>query len=143
MSMGCLNNIITNSKYYQYVFWFSSASAILAVLLNLYFIQLYGIIGAAYATLIVIVVINLLKIMLVQIAFKMNPFGKKTILTLIAIFGLYGIFSNFSIDFSPLVTLLIRSLLIVIAFSFVTYFLRLTDDFQGFLTNHFTSRKKS
>ena len=25
MSMGCLNNIITNSKYYAYVFWFRLA----------------------------------------------------------------------------------------------------------------------
>ena len=77
MSMGCLNNIITNSKYYHYVFWFSIASAILAVILNIFFIKLYGIIGAAYATLIVIVFINLMKILLVQLTFNMNPFGKK------------------------------------------------------------------
>ena len=49
MSMGCLNNIITNSQYYYYVFWFSTLSAVLAVLLNLYLIRWYGIIGAAYA----------------------------------------------------------------------------------------------
>ena len=30
MSMGCLNNIISNSKYYIYVFWFSVSSALLA-----------------------------------------------------------------------------------------------------------------
>ena len=34
MSMGCLNNIISNSKYYSYVFWFSVSSAVLAVFLN-------------------------------------------------------------------------------------------------------------
>ena len=49
MSMGCLNSIISNSKYYSYVFWFSLGSAILAVILNYYFINFYGIIGAALA----------------------------------------------------------------------------------------------
>ena len=61
MSMGCLNNIISNSKYYSYVFWFSVSSALLAVVLNYYFINSYGILGAAMATLIVIVFINLCK----------------------------------------------------------------------------------
>ena len=37
MSMGCLNNIISNSKHYSYVFWFSISSAILAVFFKLYF----------------------------------------------------------------------------------------------------------
>ena len=59
MSMGCLNSIISNSKYYSYVFWFSLGSAILAVILNYYFINFYGIIGAALATLIVVVFIQI------------------------------------------------------------------------------------
>ena len=62
MSLGCLNNIITNSKYYPYVFWFSTISAVLAVVLNLYLIQWYGIIGAAYATLMVIVLVPSLRV---------------------------------------------------------------------------------
>ncbi len=143
MSMGCLNNIITNSKYYHYVFWFSTASAVLAVLLNIYFIQLYGIIGAAYATLIVIVLINLMKILLVQLTFKINPFGKKTILILLAIFGVYLIFSYINFDFSPFISLLLRSLLIGLVFTLISYLLKLTGDFQDFLSNFLIFKKKS
>jgi O-antigen/teichoic acid export membrane protein len=142
MSMGCLNNIITNSKYYHYVFWFSTASAVLAVLLNIYFIQLYGIIGAAYATLIVIVLINLIKILLVQLTFKINPFGKKTILILLAIFGVYLIFSYINFDFSPFISLLLRSLLIGLVFTLISYLLKLTGDFQDFLSNFLIFKKK-
>ena len=31
MSMGCINNIISNSKYYPYIFWFSLISGFSAV----------------------------------------------------------------------------------------------------------------
>ena len=96
MSMGCLNNIITNSKYYAYVFWFSISSAILAVLLNLYLLPLYGIIGAAYATLIVIVIINVFKILLVQLKFKIIPYGRESLLTMGIIILIYLIISKIS-----------------------------------------------
>jgi len=142
MSMGCLNNIITNSKYYHYVFLFSTTSAVLAILLNIYFIKLYGIIGAAYATLIVMVLINLMKILLVQFTFKINPFGKKTILILLVIFTLHLIFSHIDLDFPPIISLVLRSLLIGLLFSFISYLLKLTEDFQIFLTNLISFKKK-
>jgi O-antigen/teichoic acid export membrane protein len=142
MSMGCLNNIITNSKYYHYVFLFSTTSAVLAILLNIYFIKLYGIIGAAYATLIVMVLINLMKILLVQFTFKINPFGKKTLLILLVIFSLHLIFSHIDLDFPPIISLALRSLLIGLLFSFISYLLKLTEDFQIFLTNLISFKKK-
>ena len=61
MSMGCLNNIIINSKYYYYVFWFSTLSAIMAVILNLYLIKWYGIIGAALSTAIALIILSILR----------------------------------------------------------------------------------
>ena len=91
MSMGCLNNIISNSKYYSYVFWFSISSAILAVALNYIFIQSHGIIGAAFATLIVIVFINLCKIVLVAVLFKIHPYSKKSLGIFISVLLIYGL----------------------------------------------------
>ncbi|MDA9893862.1 oligosaccharide flippase family protein, partial [Flavobacteriaceae bacterium] len=91
MSMGCLNNIISNSKYYSYVFWFSISSAILAVALNYVFIQSHGIIGAAFATLIVIVFINLCKIVLVAVLFKIHPYSKKSLGIFISVLLIYGL----------------------------------------------------
>ena len=134
MSLGCLNNIITNSKYYAYVFWFSTTSAVLAVVLNLYLIQWYGIIGAAYATLMVIVLINFLKILLVQLRFKINPYSKKTFLTLGIILILYLTISEISFEFDPFASLVLRSVLITAAFSLLAYLLKLTMDLQQFFS---------
>lgn len=143
MSMGCLNNIITNSKYYSYVFWFSTASAILAVILNLYFIQWYGIIGAAYATLIVIVMINFLKILLVQVRFKINPYSKQTLYTLGIILLLYFCISWIPFDFTPFFSLVLRSLFIGTVFAILAYSLKLTGDIQAFLSKILPSVKKT
>ncbi|MDG1028643.1 MAG: oligosaccharide flippase family protein [Bacteroidetes bacterium] len=142
MSLGCLNNIITNSKHYAYVFWFSTTSAILAVVLNLYLIQWYGIIGAAYATLMVIVLINFLKILLVQLRFKINPYSKKTFLTLGIVLILYFTISEVSFEFDPFVSLVLRSILITAAFSILAYLLKLTVDLQQFLSKILPFLKK-
>jgi O-antigen/teichoic acid export membrane protein len=143
MSLGCLNNIITNSKYYVYVFLFSTISAVLAVVLNLYLIQWYGIIGAAYATLMVIVLINFLKILLVQLRFKINPYSNKTFLSLGIVLLLYLTISEMSFDYAPFVALVLRSTLITVAFSLLAYLLRLTDDVQQFLGKILPSAKRS
>ena len=133
MSMGCLNSIITNSKYYVYVFWFSTISSVLAVILNLYLIQWYGIIGAAYATLMVIILINFLKIILVQFRFKINPYNNKSFLSLGIILLLYLIISKISFDYDPFEALITRSTLIILAFAIMAYLLKLTEDIQQFL----------
>ena len=143
MSLGCLNNIITNSKYYVYVFWFSIISAVLAVVLNLYLIEWYGIIGAAYATLMVIVLINFLKILLVQLRFKINPYSNKTFLSLGIVVLLYLTISEMSFDYAPFVALVLRSSLITVVFSLLAYLLRLTDDVQQFLGKILPSAKRS
>ena len=143
MSLGCLNNIITNSKYYVYVFWFSIISAVLAVVLNLYLIEWYGIIGAAYATLMVIVLINFLKILLVQLRFKINPYSNKTFLSLGIVLLLYLTISEMSFDYAPFVALVLRSTLITVVFSLLAYLLRLTDDVQQFLGKILPSAKRS
>ena len=142
MSMGCLNNIITNSQYYYYVFWFSTLSAVLAVVLNLYLIRWYGIIGAAYATLFVIVFINLLKIILVQYRFKINPYGRETFPTISIVVLLYFLISSISIDYDPFTVMIFRSTFIGITFILLAYLLKLTDDIQQFLAKIFPFVKR-
>ena len=143
MSMGCLNNIIINSKYYYYVFWFSTLSAVMAVILNLYLIQWYGIIGAAYATLFVMSFINLQKILLVQYNFKINPYGRESLRTIVIVVLLYFLVSSIAIDYDPIKALIFRSILIVVAFALLAYIFRLTSDIQQFLAKIiFTLTKK-
>lgn len=117
MSMGCLNNIISNSKYYIYVFWFSVSSAILAISLNFFLIQTYGIIGAAFATLTVIIFINLCKILLVYYLFNIHPYSSKTFEVLISLAITYGLIFLIPTFQNPWFAIVFRSLLILCLFS--------------------------
>ena len=127
-SLGCLNNIITNSEYYRYLLIFSVAAASLAVILNIQFIQIYGFVGAALATLIVVTLFNFLKIVLVYSKFKIHPFGIKSIWVLLLILILYGVFFNINLDFHPILSVTIKATLVGALYLGVSYFLGLSEE---------------
>lgn len=133
MSMGCLNNIISNSKYYPYVFWFSVSSAVLAVLLNYYLISAYGIMGAAFATLIVILFINSCKLILIYYAFNIHPFNRKSLSIIGSIFLIYGMVYSIPSTGSPILAILLRSLAILILFLVPFYFFKWSSEIAAVL----------
>ena len=132
MSIGCVNNIITNSKYYYFIFWFSIISSVLAVVLNLYLIQDYGIIGAAYATFLVILIMNSLKLYLVKSKFKIHPYSYDTLKIVILTTSIYVIFYNLKLTFEPVISIAVKSILIVILYTLAAYIFKLSDDVNIF-----------
>ncbi|HTB32910.1 MAG TPA: polysaccharide biosynthesis C-terminal domain-containing protein, partial [Bacteroidia bacterium] len=70
-----LNGIITiTSKKYKYDLYFMLVLVIITIILNLIFIPVYGITGAALAAMISLVIYNLLRLIFVWVNFKMQPF---------------------------------------------------------------------
>ena len=133
MSIGCINNIISNSKYYYYTFWFSLFSSILAVVLNIYLITEYGIVGAAYATLIVLIIMNSLKLYLIKVKFNIHPYSRDTVkIIVLSILG-FVIFSNLKLDFDPVLNIIIKSSLVLILYTLSAYIFRLSDDVNIFI----------
>ena len=133
MSIGCVNNIISNSKYYYYTFWFSLFSSVLAVVLNIYLITDYGIVGAAYATLIVLIVMNSLKLYLIKSKFNIHPYSKDTFKIIVLSLIGYVIFSNLKLDFQPFINIIIKSSLILTLYTLSAYIFRLSDDVNIFI----------
>ena len=131
MSMGCLNNIISNSKYYSYVFWFSLSSAILAVILNYFFITSFGILGAALATLIVIVLINICKIILIYAVFNIHPYNNKSLSIVGSVFLIYWIVYFIPSMAYPFISILMRSLLIIVLFGILLFTFRWSSDLEA------------
>ena len=133
MSIGCINNIISNSKYYYYTFWFSLFSSVLAVILNIYLITEFGVIGAAYATLIVLAIMNSLKIYLVKVKFKIHPYSRDTIKIIILSVLTYFIFSNLKLGFQPVINIIVKSSLVLIIYTLSAYIFKLSDDVNIFI----------
>ena len=130
MSLGCINNIISNSKYYSYIFWFSICSAMLAIALNYIFIQKYGILGAALATLIVIVFINICKMVLIHFLFKIHPYSLKTLTLVLSIIFIYFLVFHVPSILNPWISIFFRSLLILGLFCIPLFVFNLSKDIE-------------
>lgn len=128
MFMGISNQIFFNSKYYTTSAYLSLFYMLLLVVNNLIFIPLYGIIGAASATLLSKFIYNLIKYIFLWNKFNFQPFCWKTL----AILGV-GLSTLFLIQFLPvipnfIIDIIVRSSLISFVFGLSVYMLKLSND---------------
>lgn len=133
--LGNNNAILFNSDYYRMVLVFGVMLAILTIILNLVFIPVYGINGAAYASCITIFVYNTVKLLFVYSKFKIQPFTRETLnsalLILVCAFGLF--FWEF--PFHPIINMGLKSLLLVLIYGLSVYKLNLSSEITGILNS--------
>ncbi len=105
-----LNGIITiTSKKYKYDLYFLLLLVILTVILNLVFIPLYGITGAALAAMISLVFYNFLRLAFVWYNFKMQPFTLNCLWILLITIGTLGIVHFIPFMYNKYVSICINS----------------------------------
>ncbi|GLB53615.1 hypothetical protein NBRC110019_26560 [Neptunitalea chrysea] len=111
--IGINNAIIFNSKYYKTVLLFGLFLAIITVILNMIFIPLWGMNGAGLATLTAFVLYNVTKLIFVNNKFGIQPFSIATLKTtvLFIVIGISFFFWDF--NFYPIISIAIKSILIV------------------------------
>ncbi|UGU16375.1 oligosaccharide flippase family protein [Sinomicrobium kalidii] len=135
--MGNNNSILFNSEYYRTILFFGIFLAVLTVVLNMVFIPLWGIYGAAFATLMAVLVYNGSKIGFVYAKLKMHPFTGNTLKTTLAILFVLLVFgfashSRFAhvwdFGFYPLVNIVLKSVLIGLVYLFLVYKFKLSED---------------
>ena len=131
--IGNNNAILFNSDYYRVVLVFGIFLAILTVVLNLVFIPLYGINGAAYASCITIFIYNTIKLLFVYKKFKIQPFTLATIKTtlLILICGLGLFFWEF--NFNPIISIIAKTLILIIIYGLTVFKFNLSEDISKIL----------
>ncbi|QXP59042.1 polysaccharide biosynthesis C-terminal domain-containing protein [Olleya sp. HaHaR_3_96] len=131
--IGNNNAILFNSDYYRVVLMFGVLLAILTVVLNLIFIPVYGINGAAYASCITIFTYNMVKLTFVYKKFKMQPFTISTFktLVLISVCGLGLFFWEF--PFHPIVDIALKTMLLSIVYGLTVYKFNLSEDISKLL----------
>ena len=132
LSLGTNGAILTNSHLYKVLFYFSLAMAASVFVLNRIFIELLGIDGAALATLIVVLVFSGAKVYYVNRKLKMHPYTKKTGVLMVLILLVFVIFFSIQIDESPLLVIVVKSILITAVFLFLVLRLRISEDLNAF-----------
>ena len=130
LAMGTNIAILSNSKYYKIYFYLSLAMAISVIFMNNWLINIYGNNGAALATLIVVAVFVIVKIIYVKSKLRMQPFTLKTVLVLLLTAIIFGLFYFIELDFNPLLNILLRSVFITITYLFISYKLNISNEFK-------------
>ena len=136
LALGTGNAILVNSTYYRVFFYLSLAMAISVIFLNNWLISLIGIHGAALATLIVVVLYNLFKIVYIKFKVGIQPFSYKTLYLLLLISAVYVLFSFIEISENVFYNILAKSMLIVIGYGTLVKKLQISseiDDMFQFL----------
>ncbi len=128
LSLGTNGAILTNSKYYKMLFYFSIAMAVSVIVLNRFLIETLGIDGAALATLIVVIIFGLIKIKYVKNKLKMEPYSKNTQKILLIIGGLFFIFYFIKLNINPFLSIFLKSILLISIFVLLVIRLKLSED---------------
>ena len=133
MLLGINSQLIANSKYYYVNLISIVILAVLTIVTNYLFIPEYGIVGAAFASVLSLVVFNLIKLFFIGFQFKMYPFSVKTLviialgITLLGVNHLLPTLDNVFADSAY------RSILITVILIVVVYFGKISDDVNAII----------
>ena len=137
MSFGCGPAILATSKFYKITLPFSIAMAVSVYFLNDYLIDLYGINGAAISTFIVLLIFTILKIIYIRYKVKLQPFNFNSIKILISILLIYFFNSYINLELSPLIEIIIRSVIILMTYLLIIYFFGVSKKMKDLLNANF------
>jgi O-antigen/teichoic acid export membrane protein len=119
--LGNNNAIIFNTKYYRMVLFLGVLLVVLTIGLNMIFIPIYGIIGSAFATLLSITLYSLAKLLFVVKKLDLYPFTKQTVYSMGLTFVLFVAFYYWDFPFNPLVSIILKSILLTIVYFYLNY----------------------
>lgn len=129
--LGNNNAIIFNSKYYRSVLLFGLLLVFLMVVLNMIFIPMYGIEGAALATLLSVAIYNTIKLLFVVRNMDLYPFTNKTLQSLGIISVCFVVFYFWDFPFLPVINIALKSILITIFYVVANYKLVVSEELNS------------
>ena len=137
LSLGNNGAILTNSKYYRMFFYFSIAMALSVVILNKFLIDLLGIEGAALATLIVVVIFGLIKVIYIRSKLRIHPYSNNTKIVLIIIAILFFVFYFWEFSINPFLSIILKSTIVSLLFSVLVIKFQLSEDINNLVRKYF------
>ena len=136
MFLGNNGAIISNSKYYRVLLPYGIIMALSVYFLNDWLIDLYGMNGAAFSTLLVVFVFNLIKIGYVKNKFGIMPTTHKTLSIILLIGVLFGMFYFWDFSFHPIINIFLKSILLILTYLFLVLKLNVSDEFNNLINKH-------
>lgn len=135
--LGSNNAILFNSDYYRIVLLLGVLLVVITIVLNIVFIPLYGINGAAFATFLAIFIYNSIKLFFVRKKFNMLPFGAHTFKIAVIILASVLLFYFWEFPFHPIINIGLKSALVGIVYGFVVYKFQFSEEITGLINRFF------
>jgi len=148
ISLATLTNMATGVNdsviYYSSRYFFGTILLVLLFALDfslcMVFIPKYGILGAAYATAVSVIIYNTVKFIFIYRSFGMQPFDRLTV-RIVAVIVVCGLMNFLIPDLSnPVPDILLRSGILTIAYGMITFWMKIIPEYHHFL---FFMRKKT
>jgi len=136
------NTLISFSKYYYWTLFIAIILAAISIGSNLYFIPIYGLSGAALASLLTVLVSYAYQQYIVQVKIKTNPFSWKHLWILVILAVLFGI--NWLIpsmlSISPWLDGVVRTLIIMGLAAVMVYTMKISEQINWFIDTKILKR---
>ena len=130
---GVSPHVIVNSPKFKWLSYLLLFFSLTIIITNVIFIPLYGIVGAAFASMVSKFAYNIVKFVFLKVRFNFQPYTIKHLLIIVTGIATYYLstlinpFNNFIID------IIIRSTFITGIFISAIYFLKISDDINLFI----------
>lgn len=133
---GINNQIIIYSNLYIYNFVFIVFLAVSNIVFNIMLIDKYGVVGAAYATLVSLTLFNVAKYIFIAVKWKMSPFSGSTFVILLV--GLLTAAIVYVIPHAgnPIISILMKSTMITVIYGGLIYKLKLSDEINQIVVKY-------
>jgi len=128
VASGINGGIIITSKYYLFGTYVTVGLIFITFFTNWIFIPMYGIVGAAIATAISLLLFNIISFLFLLVKFKLQPFTLKTLLTIGIGIGAYFFVKLLPEMGSPFVDLLLQSLIVICIYIPLIIGLKISED---------------
>jgi len=143
LMMGNTNTVLTNSKYYRFYFYISLFMAVTVIVLNRYFILYFGIVGAAFATLLVVLISGLFKMLFLRQKMDLNLNWTQNLQILMLILLIYQLFHQFwpEVILNDWLNLIVKSSIIGLIYIAIVYWFKFSNDLNKLLEKFVFNRK--
>jgi O-antigen/teichoic acid export membrane protein len=126
--LGNNNAILYNSDHYKAILFMGVFLALCTILFNWYLIPKIGIEGAALATFMAVFIYNILKLLYVWHTFKLQPFTSETFRVVFLLVLVVALFYALQFPFHPVLNIVLKSVLISLAYIGVLYRFKISED---------------
>ncbi|WP_282135835.1 polysaccharide biosynthesis C-terminal domain-containing protein [Seonamhaeicola maritimus] len=138
--LGSNNAILFNSDYYRIVLTLGVFLVILMIVLNVIFIPLFGIHGAALATFLAIFFYNTGKLYFVHKYFKILPFTKNTLKVGLLVIATVLLFYFWDFSFHPIINIVIKSIIVSLIYTLIIYKFNFSEDISAIINKTLKAR---